>query len=254
MAETQKGFLYETNAYNALKKYKIATGKPAGASSDKPDLVIKSKTNKTAGVELKNKPTAAGSLVLKYYDGEWHFGETDNNPEKEFLQSVGEKVGVLKKLNSSWKNPALKYENGKKTYKGFKDAVEAYRYDLNKFGNLYIDVESKVISDYYNAKKCSYMNVGNRGFYLLNNDVLGLNALLKKERLPLIPDFSTPNVAKTKIRVRVQDKSRGNYQFVFTFQFSSIKPSPYNIAPLKSGSSSSIDTSMLNKSELLRIL
>ena len=64
----QKGFEYEENAYKALQKFKISTGGVAGASHDKPDLTVKNNQNKTAGVELKISPTAAGSLVMKYFN------------------------------------------------------------------------------------------------------------------------------------------------------------------------------------------
>ena len=81
----QEGFLYEENAYKALNKYKISTGGTAGASHDKPDLTIQAKGKKPTGCELKNSPTAAGSLVMKYYDGKWQFGDIGTDPEKEFL-------------------------------------------------------------------------------------------------------------------------------------------------------------------------
>ena len=70
----RRGFDYEVNAYRALKEYDISFGaSPAGAASDRPDLEIKKgkKNLKTTGVELKLSPTAAGSLVLKYYGGKW---------------------------------------------------------------------------------------------------------------------------------------------------------------------------------------
>ena len=104
---TQQGFEYEKNAYKALRTpiihKDISTGEPAGASHDKPDLTIKVDKS-TSGVELKNQPTAAGSLVLQFTNGKWNFGPTDGNIEKEFLKNVGTKAGVLKTLNSSPKN------------------------------------------------------------------------------------------------------------------------------------------------------
>ena len=88
----QEGFLYEENAYKALNKYKISTGGTAGASHDKPDLTIQAKGKKPTGCELKNSPTAAGSLVMKYYDGKWQFGDIGTDPEKEFLVDLATKV------------------------------------------------------------------------------------------------------------------------------------------------------------------
>ena len=102
----QEGFQYEENAYRALQKYGISTGGVAGASHDKPDLTIK-KGNKTAGVELKNAPTSAGSLVMKYYKGKWSYGDYKGEIEKEFIHDMAESRSLLKKdrkstrLNSS---------------------------------------------------------------------------------------------------------------------------------------------------------
>jgi len=250
----QKGFEYESNAYSALQKYKISTGGTAGASSDKPDLTIQ-RNGKTAGVELKNKPTSAGSLVLQYdADSQrWNFGPTDGNPEKEFLASVGNGVDILNRLNEEWQSPALRYVNGKKTFQGYSNYKKAYAYDLAKFGNMYIDVSNKTIADYYNKKDCYYLNVGSNGLFLLNNsDPLKLNSALKEVRLQSIPNFSRADSAKTQIRVRVQDKS-GSYQFSFTLQFKSVSKSPYNLAPLSSGSSYVVDKSALSKNPILRI-
>ena len=64
-----------------------------------------------------------------------------------------------------------------------------------------------------------------------------------------IPDFNRS--ADCMIRVRCQYKGGGDYQFVMTLQFSKVTKSPYNIAPLKKGSSSTIDLIALKKDPLL---
>lgn len=258
----QKGFEYEENAYKALQKFKISTGGVAGASHDKPDLTVKNNKNKTAGVELKISPTAAGSLVMKYFDGKWDYGEYRGEAEKEFLHSIGEEFNLLREMNSSgsngknWrgKTPALQNDSrGKKLLVGTTDKRKAYEIDLAQFGadnEIHIDVPAKAICDYYITKKCSYINVGSHGFFTLNNkDVLELNKKLKTMKQPEIPDFGKS--AKCVIRVRCQYKGGGDYQFVMTLQFSGVKKSPYNIAPLKKGSSSTIDTTALSKDPLL---
>lgn len=248
----QQGFEYETNTYNSLKKYGISTGEVAGAAKDKPDLTVISK-GETSGVELKNKPTSAGSLVLQYYDNQWHFGPTDNNPEKEFLEEVGKKVKIIDFLNKNWKDPALRYNGKKKYYKPpFKNYAEAYRYDLKKFKDIYIDVPNSTISNYYKKKNTPYLNIGNKGFFIFNgnNDPLSLQKRARTHKLPIIPIFSNQQSATTKVRVRVQYKS-GGYQFSFTLQFSKVLPSPYNIGPLKIGSNSSINEEELKNNPIL---
>lgn len=258
----QEGFLYEERAYNALQKYGISTGGTAGASHDKPDLTIK-KNKITSGCELKNSPTAAGSLVMKYQDGKWGFGDFKGDPEKEFMHALAVKANLLREMNSSgsagskWrgKTPALQNDaSGKKMLApGFTDKRKAYEYDLKQFGGaneVHIEVGGKAVSDYYNSKKCHYINVGTHGFYLLNSgDPLKLNAALTDAKYSPIPDFSTS--AKCKIRVRCQYKGGGDYQFVMTLQFYGVKKSQYNLAPLRAGSKSDIDVAKLEKDPIL---
>lgn len=258
----QEGFLYEQKAYAALEKYNISTGGTAGASHDKPDLTIQKKGKKT-GCELKNSPTAAGSLVMKYYKGKWSFGEYKGDPEKEFMYALASKVNLLKEMNTSgskgakWrgKKPALQNDaSGKKIFApGFSNKKKAYEYDIKQFGGdneVHIDVGGKAVSDYYNKKKCYYINIGTHGFFLLNDsDPLGLNSKLTNSGYSKIPNFS--NSASCKIRVRCQYKGGGDYQFVMTLQFYSVDKSPYNIAPLKAGSKSDIDVKKLEKNPIL---
>lgn len=265
----QEGFKYEENAYEALQKYDISTGGVAGASHDKPDLTIKAPGKKPIGCELKNSPTAAGSLVLKYYKGKWAYGDYKGEVEKEMLVAIANEANLLKEMNTSGKagaewrksKPILQNTNtGAKTLligdiKKLDDRKRAYKKDLDNFGGskeVHIDVGSKAVCDYYITKKCSYINVGTHGLFTLNGkDTLGLNDKLRKLGLPIIPDFAKSS--ETKIRVRVQPKSTSkmDYQFVLTLQFGSVKKSPYNIAPLKKGSKSDIDEKALQASSLL---
>lgn len=253
----QQGFIYETNAYNALKKYGISAGTgAAGASSDRPDLEIKLssdiKSNNTQGCELKISPTAAGSLVMKYYNGAWLYGDYRNDAEKLLLYTLGESVKLLQNMNTSgaagadWRGkvPYLQNDtNGKKILVGASDKLSAYKKDIEQFGGrneVHIAIPAKSICDYYNTKKCDYINVGTHGFYLLNKaDPLDLNSKLKIK----IPDFA--DSATARIRVRCQSKGGGDYQFAMTLEFSKVDKSPYNIAPVASASSVSINVAVL---------
>ena len=260
----QEGFKYEENAYDALQKYNISTGGVAGASHDKPDLTIQRKGVKS-GCELKNSPTAAGSLVMKYYKGKWSYGDTDGDVEKEFLKALGEKFSLLKLMNSSgaagknWRGkvPALQNnaQGGKILAPGVKDKAQAYKIDIANFGGsneVHIDVGAKAVSDYYNTKKCHYINVGTHGFFLLNSsDPLKLDGTLTKLGNPSIPDFSKSAECKIRVRCQLKSSSKSDYQFVMTLQFSNVKKSPYNIAPLAAGSKSNIDVKKLEKDPLL---
>lgn len=258
----QEGFKYEENAYKALQKYGISTGGTAGASHDKPDLTVKS-GKKTAGVELKLGATAAGSLVMKYSDGLWGFGDFKGDSEKEFLHSLAKKFNVLREMNTSgshgakWRGKVPSMQNdpktGKKVIEGAKDKRAAYASDMKKFGasnEVHITIPGRVICDYYITKHCSYMDVGTHGFYTLNNhDDLDLNEQLVRNGNKKMPDFSTSSAAK--IRVRCQYKGSGDYQFVMTLQFSMSAKSPYNLAPIKKGTVAEIDTAALQADPII---
>lgn len=260
----QEGFEYEKKAYAALGKYKISTGGVAGASHDKADLSLKTRSGKTAGCELKTTPTAAGSLVLKYFNGKWSYGDRKGEPEKEFIFAIGEKFHLLQELNKSgpygkhWRGKTPHLQNDAKNPRtkllvGARNAQAAYDKDIKLFGaqnEVRIIIPAQYISAYYITKKSSYLNVGTHGFYTLNGkDSLGLQPHLQKNKMPPIPDFSRS--ATAMIRVRVQYKGGGDYQFVAAFAFSITKSSPYNIAPLVRGSKSDVDTRALAANPIL---
>lgn len=263
----QEGFLYEEHAYNALKKYNISTGGVAKASHDKPDLTIQAKVGRSmesTGCELKNSPTAAGSLVLKYVDGKWGFGDTgEDSPEKDFLKNLGMKAGLLEKMTIKYRGSEPMLQNtkdGKKKLKVGNWSIlahkeKAYKQDLKTYGGsneLHIDVGAKAVCDYYLKKKCSYINIGTHGFFTLNGaDHLSLNDKLESAGYPKIPDFGKNAKCKIRVRVQLKSNSKKDYQFVMTLQFSGVKKSPYNIAPLKDGSKSNIDVKKLKSDPLL---
>jgi hypothetical protein len=68
----QQGFQYEKNAADVLKPLGIVPPnfKPAGAGSKVPDLML-IKNGVQSGCELKITAASAGSLVMKYSNGQW---------------------------------------------------------------------------------------------------------------------------------------------------------------------------------------
>jgi hypothetical protein len=257
----QKGFEYEKNAYRSLMKYQIVGGgEPAGAASDRPDLEIKlakKKPSETEGCELKISPTAAGSLVLKYYNGKWMFGDFKGDPEKELLVVLAKKYKVLENMNTTgdagkkWRGKVPYLQNdasGKKILVGTKDKRIAYTKDIKQFGadnEVHVEIPAKAICDYYNKKYTDYLNVGTHGFFLMNKrDPLKLNSKIVGKP---IPDFA--NAANAKIRVRCQSKGGGDYQFVMTMEFYKVEKSPYNIAPIMSQNNIAINKTLLNSQQ-----
>lgn len=242
----QKGFQYEINASDALKPLDIVPSnfRPAGSGSDQPDLLIKkpgTKDSYAVGCELKIAAASAGSLVLKYVNGSWQFGNiTDTDEEKIFIKSLAEEVGIFDIIRKNWKSEPYKGASSQKIKDEMKSLSkrEIYERDLSLFRDIKGEIPATKIEDYYNKKKTYYVNVGTHGFYLLGTS----NPLKFKG----IPRFGTS--AKASYRARVQYKGGNNYQFTFEMQFSipTAKKSPYNIAPVKSKNSVDIDKNAID--------
>ena len=249
----QQGFEYEKNAINFLKPFGLSDGKFAGASHDRPDIMLTVR-KKEAGCELKISPTAGGSLVIKAYANStphWRFGDIDyDETEKKFLAELAKSSGVLTEINRKWQTPI--YNIADRTPQWEKQMLkiplnERYSTDLKTCPDIREPLSADAMTKYYNLKKTYYINVGTHGFYLLGNlDPLGLNERLKKAGMPIVPRFED----NCKITARVRCQSKGitkadadekskrrigaqGYQFTFTIEFSLPRNStPYNIAPI----------------------
>ena len=257
----QQGFLYEENVAKSLKKknWVKPTYKPAGASSDRPDLDLYI-GGKEYGCELKKDLASAGSLVIHHLgDRKYAFGETDGNKEKEFLKGLGEKAGVMQAINNKWHTePFIQKERGEKwivrARQSGKNLRERYEHDLSVCPDIYFPLPSNTISKYYNIKYTYYLNVATHGFYLLGTkDPAGLNdGLSGPDKIPLWDSKHT-----AVLRIRIQSKgvtkaaaneaSKGfpfaggqGYQITMEIQFKSVNKSKYNIGPIV-GKSASID-------------
>jgi len=226
--QVQKGFEYEKKAVAELKKLKFVPDDfmPAGAASDKPDLVI-TKGGKTAGCELKISAASAGSLILKYsFDNNvWHFNEIpENDEEKIFMASLALEMKILDQIKDQWKDIPLK-NNPDKKYNTM-STKDRYEVDKKNFPDIRGEISATKIEQYYQKKKVNYVNVGSHGFYLLGSG----NPLSFKN----VPRFG--DSANAVYRARVQYKGSGNYQFTFETNFSipASNMSPFNIAPIVS--------------------
>ena len=241
----QQGFIYEANTTKFLQKKKlVASGfKPASSTSDRADLEI-TYGGKRINTELKITAASAGSLVLKYLipQSEWSFGDiSKEDKEKKFLSDLATNVGALSAINKKWNKRPLK------TVPPTPGVVVDYAKDHRKFSEINQSIPASLIEKYYNMKDTYYLNIGTHGFYLMGNkDPNGLNARLKKAGLSPIPTFGSS--ATAKYRARVQAKGGGSYQFTFELSFSitNDNKSPYNIAPLKTGSVSIIEKDFVN--------
>ena len=226
----QQGFQYEKNAVDALQPYDVVPKSfvPAGAGSDVPDLMIKRPgAGQTAtGCELKITAASAGSLVMKWNNGNWSIGNpNETNDEKVFVIELAKQVGILNTIKSSWKQEPYKFTSDKKVLSEIQglDKRAVYSKELSRFPEIKGVIPATKIEQYYNKKKTYYVNVGTDGFFLLgSNNPLNLQG---------VPSFG--KAANAGYRARVQAKGGGNYQFTFEMSFNIPKArrSPYNIAP-----------------------
>jgi hypothetical protein len=263
----QQGFIYEKNATNFLKKFKLSDGIAAGASHTRPDLML-TVHDKNAGCELKISPTAGGSLVVKAYANKtprWQFGEIDHDEtEKQFLKDLATQFGVLEEINKKWNTPIYNIADRTEEWELQMIKIplkERYMSDLKTCPDIKVILPSNAMTKYYNLKKTYYINIGTHGFYLLGNmDPLEINKRLKKAGKPLVPKFE--DVCKIMARVRCQSKGTTKaeaaekskrsigaqgYQFTFTIEFSLSKnTTPYNIAPISRDQNVSIIQSKAN--------
>ncbi len=224
----QQGFVYEQNAYDYLKPLGFVPNNftPAGAGSDKPDLMLLY-NNREAGCELKITDASAGSLVLKFSKGGWGFGDIKaEDKEKLFIKDLADYVNLFRDINKTWKDVPYKIEKKDQTTE-WKNTIgkipgrERYKRDHALFKEIKGQIPSTKIEQYYQQKKTYYVNVGTHGFYLMGNvNPYGIGG---------IPRFSS--AADAKYRARVQSKGGGNYQFTFEMAFSVRVRSPFNIAP-----------------------
>ena len=246
----QKGFEYDRNVVNYLKKVKLVhpSFQPASATSDRADLELYYKRRKV-NIELKIEAASGGSLVLKW-DGSasrskrWGFGDVSDNDEKQFLAELAESSGALKEINKRWTDTPLKRGDMTPEERAAIANIEKrqrYRIDQAKFPEINGILPGRVVADYYAMKNTHYINVGTNGFYLLGSkDPEKLLDNCKKYKLPPIPSFAKS--ANVKYRARVQDKGGGNYQYTFELSFTLSKSasSPYNIGPCRGGGNVSI--------------
>ena len=228
----QQGFKYEENASKVLKPLGLVpkSFSPAGASHDKPDLMLLYK-NQESGCELKITAASAGSLVLKYdikdKRNPWKFGNViEDDAEKFFIKQLAEEIKLFDIIKKTWTDIPYKRDKDPLWLQTAGKLLPQKRYerDRDTFPDIRGEISATKIENYYNRKKTYYVNVGTHGFYLMGDR----NPLKLKD----VPRFG--KAAKAIYRARVQYKGSGNYQFTFEMQFSipSSQKSPFNIAPV----------------------
>jgi len=231
----RRGFQYEMNVVNYLKKHKfVPKGFTPAASENRPDIAIQN-TRGSGGCELKISTKVGGGSVNFIHDkGKWKFETKTKLPEQQFLIRVAKKAGFFEYLEDMWKGEPLKRTPVTKeleTLYGKMTRDQIYRLDLEKFRSFSFKVDPRVLEKYYVEKQAQYINIGTHGLFLLgNSDPLEMNKSLVARRMKKVPRFA--DVANMVMQVQVKNKGAGKWhQFMMEGRFTIpvAKKSPYNL-------------------------
>lgn len=231
----RKGFVYEQNVVNYLKKHKyVPAGFQPAASENRPDIAIQN-TRGSGGCELKISTSVAGGSVNFIHDrGKWKFDSKHKLPEQKFLINIAKKAGFMELVNEEWSTPPVKRTPVTKELESLMGRMtreQIYRADLETCRSFTFKVDPRVLERYYNAKNAQYINIGTHGLYLLGtSDPLGMNKSLSARKMKKVPRFS--DVASMTMVAQVKNKGAGKWhQFMIEARFHiplSAK-SPYNL-------------------------
>lgn len=209
MAESNKGFLYETKINNILKRNGVQRKdfRPAGSDSNAPDaeLRVKGKDYKVE-VKLDTKVDfGQGSLDYNLKTGKWTLGgaaTASAEQMREFLRMIG----VEKEVNKKWGKLGAPRKYTVDTKKFTKKDVD---HDYKTFKDFFVDIPGDAVANYYASKSTYYIQVGGGyGLYFMAKNPAG------------IPDITQFNL---KLRLRVRLKRGGslplnNYRFTTAIQ------------------------------------
>ena len=174
--EDNKGFQYENQLNNALKKSGVQKKSFAGAGADSnaPDAQITYK-GKDYKVEVKldlKVDFGQGSLDYDLKKKKWILGGAQTESAKQMREFL-EAIGVPKIVNKVWgsKGPPRKFTVPTSYYK----PVDV-KFDYTNFKDAFVDIPKTAVANYYNSKKTYYIQIGDGyGFYYMGSDVAKLD-------------------------------------------------------------------------------
>lgn len=234
-SSARRGFTYELNVVNNLKKHKfVPKGFTPAASENRPDIAIQNAKG-TAGCELKISTNVGGGSVNFIHDkGKWKFETKTKLPEQQFLIKVAKKAGFFEVLAEEWAAAPLKRTPMTKeltALHGKMTREQIYQADRERFRSFSLKIDPRVLEKYYLEKQAQYINIGTHGLYTLGtSDPLAMNKSLVARRMRKVPRFA--DVAVMTMQVVVKNKGAGKWhQFMIEGRFNIplAKKSPYNL-------------------------
>lgn len=231
-----KGQLYERSLFRKLKN----EGKIPQYINDVEqipgqDITVENQFGQS-GLEIKlNLSAAFGSGTLKFDTTKklspWVLTESneldEENTSKEIMRNIARKYRVTEKVNREW------YSNNGKYYPLYLEEEKVNplqnitriprnkrgKQDLEALGELKIRCSYTDIRDYYISKGTYYIQIGGKGLYWFGeSDPLNISSEL---------NLFSPN--ETFIRVRVQPKGSGKYNFSYGLYARGLSPSRQNL-------------------------
>jgi hypothetical protein len=217
-----KGQLYERKLFKELKDAgKIPSKINNIEQIPGQDITVENRFG-TSGLEIKlNLSAAFGSGTLKFDNSPnklpWVLTESseldDENTSKEIMRSIARKYKLTDKVNKKWYLDNDKYYPlylEEEKINPFKNVIKIPRdkrgkQDLEALSEIKIRCSYSDIADYYTSKGSYYIQIGGKGLYWFGGeDPLNISNNLK---------LFAPS--ETFIRVRVQPKGSGKYNFSY---------------------------------------
>lgn len=212
IAEGQnKGIKYEQKINKILKEknLQLPSTQSAGAS-DAPDGYFWFNENRYP-IEIKRQNADFAQVELRWNKTEgFQYSKVSKNPF--FIEFLINNTNFLEIINEKWTEIPRKFTK--------KNLTKPDReWDLDHFNDIKDNIDVSYIEKFYNLKEPSiyYIQIQNRGFYYLGQDIAELN-------LPRIN--GNPYL---RARVKTRSSSKNKWGFLVAIKMPGIKPSTHDI-------------------------
>lgn len=233
-----KGQIYERDLFNKLKASNCVPQHISKAEEIKGQDITVFNRHGESGIEVKlGLNTAFGSGTLKFNysntNKPWYLLEDDFDEEngeitsKKIMIDIAKKYNLVEKVNKNWYIdngnyfPLYLEESNKNPIKNITSIPKRERgkRDFEVLHEFKIDCKKDDIINYYTNNGSYYIQIGGKGLYWFGkSDPLNISKLI-----------SIFNPTKTFIRVRVQDKGSGKYNFSYGLYCTDLQKSSFDL-------------------------
>lgn len=233
-----QGQLYEQKIFSELKaNQKIPKNISRIDQVDGQDITVFN-SNGQSGIEIKSTSSAAfgsGTLKFDYRNSRnpWKLLTLEVDDEygekfpKGIMETAAKQYKILDKVNSEWfiKNgkyqPLYLEEDNPNKIKRILSIPKKDRgkRDSEALSEIKIDCDKSVIENYYSTKGSFYIQIKESGLFWLG----------KKDPLNISKIVSRFNPSKTFIRIRVQPKGNGKYNFSYGLYIKGLQKSSFDL-------------------------